>query len=46
MPYDVPVENVDKVLEAKEWYERFYARYPDHVAPGFLTLEDLKKGGV
>jgi hypothetical protein len=29
MPYDVPVENVDKVLEAKAWYEQFYAHYPE-----------------
>lgn len=29
MPFDVPVENVDKVLEAKTWYEQYYAHYPD-----------------
>jgi hypothetical protein len=29
MPYDVPVENVDKVLEAKTWYETYYSPYPD-----------------
>jgi hypothetical protein len=29
MPYDVPVEHVDQALEAKEWYEQYYAKYPE-----------------
>jgi hypothetical protein len=29
MPFDVPVENVDKVLEVKTWYETYYAHYPN-----------------
>jgi hypothetical protein len=29
MPYDVPVENVDKVLAAKAWYETYYSPYPN-----------------
>jgi hypothetical protein len=29
MPYDVPVENVDAVLEAKEWFEQYYTEYPE-----------------
>ncbi|MCG8400103.1 MAG: hypothetical protein MJA84_00735 [Firmicutes bacterium] len=45
MPYDVPVGNVDKVLEAKEWYERYYAMYPKNAPPGYITLEEMKKGG-
>jgi len=43
MPFDVPVGNIDKVLAAKEWYEKFYSKYPTRVNRGFLTLEDLKK---
>ncbi|UNC91590.1 uroporphyrinogen decarboxylase family protein [Candidatus Contubernalis alkaliaceticus] len=39
MPYHVPPENVLKVLEAKEWFEKFFAKYPDHVPPGYLTLK-------
>jgi len=38
MPYDVPVENVDKALEAKAWYEQFYAKYPMTVPKGFISL--------
>ncbi|MDO9574214.1 MAG: hypothetical protein Q7I94_04385 [Candidatus Contubernalis sp.] len=44
MPYDVPVENVDKVLEAKAFYEKYYAKYPTNVPPAFITNEDLKGG--
>lgn len=29
MPYDVPVENVQKCLDAKAWYEQYYAHYPE-----------------
>jgi hypothetical protein len=29
MPYDVPVEHMDQALEAKEWYEQYYAKYPE-----------------
>lgn len=28
MPYDVPVEHVDQVLEAAEWFSKNYAKYP------------------
>lgn len=28
MPYDVPVDHVDQVLEAAEWFSRNYAKYP------------------
>jgi len=43
MPFDVPAEHIDKVLEAKAWYEKYYTKYPTSVKPGFLTLEDMKK---
>jgi len=29
MPYDVPLEHMMQVLEAKEWYEQYYAKYPE-----------------
>jgi hypothetical protein len=29
MPYDVPVEHMDQAMEAKEWYEQYYAKYPE-----------------
>jgi len=29
MPYDVPAEHVQQVLEAKEWFEEHYAKYPE-----------------
>jgi hypothetical protein len=29
MPYDVPVEHMAQALEAKEWYEQYYAKYPE-----------------
>jgi hypothetical protein len=29
MPYDVPVEHMDQAIEAKEWYEQYYAKYPE-----------------
>jgi hypothetical protein len=29
MPYDVPVEHMDQALEAKDWYEQYYAKYPE-----------------
>jgi hypothetical protein len=28
MPYDVPVEHMDKAIEAVEWYNTYYAKYP------------------
>lgn len=41
MPYDVPVEHVDQVLEAAEWFNRNYAKYPrvagEEVRKGFGT---------
>ena len=33
MPYDVPVENVQKCLDAKTWYEQYYAHYPEIAYP-------------
>ena len=33
MPFDVPVENVDRVLEAKEYFERTFAQYPQTLFP-------------
>ena len=30
MPYNVPPENVDQVVEAMEWYAANYAPYPHH----------------
>jgi hypothetical protein len=30
MPYDVPAERVDQVLEAVEFYNTYYAKYPLH----------------
>jgi len=29
MPYDVPAEHVQQVLEAKEWFDEHYANYPE-----------------
>jgi hypothetical protein len=29
MPYDVPVEHMDQAIEAKEWFEQYYAKYPE-----------------
>jgi hypothetical protein len=29
MPYDVPVEHMDQAIEAREWYEQYYAKYPE-----------------
>jgi hypothetical protein len=31
MPYDVPVEHMDKAIEAVEWYNTYYAKYPHHM---------------
>jgi len=31
MPYDVPGEHVDQVIEAVEWYNYYYAKYPHHM---------------
>jgi len=31
MPYDVPVEHMDQVIEAVEWYNTYYAKYPHHM---------------
>ncbi|MDA8407169.1 MAG: hypothetical protein M0T73_09985 [Deltaproteobacteria bacterium] len=31
MPYDVPVEHIDQVIEAIEFYNTYYARYPHHM---------------
>ena len=36
MPSDVPVEDVDEVLEAMTWYETYYAPYPDVPYPSVL----------
>jgi hypothetical protein len=29
MPYDVPSEHITQALEAKEWFETYYAKYPE-----------------
>jgi len=29
MPYDVPLEHMEQVLEAREWFEKYYAKYPE-----------------
>lgn len=29
MPFDVPAEHVEQVLEAKTWFETYYAKYPE-----------------
>jgi hypothetical protein len=29
MPYDVPVEHMDQAIEAKDWFEQYYAKYPE-----------------
>ncbi|MGC8604267.1 MAG: uroporphyrinogen decarboxylase family protein [Desulfomonilaceae bacterium] len=31
MPYDVPVEHMDQILEAIEFYNTYYAKYPHHM---------------
>ena len=28
MPYDVPPEHIDQVLEAKDWFDEYYPKYP------------------
>ncbi|MCZ7663947.1 MAG: hypothetical protein M5U22_13940 [Thermoleophilia bacterium] len=45
MPYDVPVENVDKVLEAKTWYETYYAHYPEVAFPPLQPKRSPTKVG-
>ena len=29
MPYDVPAEHIEQVLEAKEWFYTHYTKYPE-----------------
>jgi hypothetical protein len=29
MPYDVPVEHMDQAIEARDWFEQYYAKYPE-----------------
>jgi hypothetical protein len=29
MPYDVPAAHMEQVLEVKEWFETYYAKYPE-----------------
>jgi len=29
MPYDVPVEHMDQAIEVRDWYEQYYAKYPE-----------------
>jgi hypothetical protein len=29
MPYDVPAEHIEQVLEAKTWFETYYTGYPE-----------------
>jgi hypothetical protein len=29
MPYDVPVEHMDQAIEARDWYDQYYAKYPE-----------------
>lgn len=31
MPYDVPAEHVDQVIEAVDWYNTYFAKYPHHM---------------
>jgi uroporphyrinogen decarboxylase len=31
MPYDVPVEHMDQVIEAMDFYDMYYAKYPHHM---------------
>jgi len=28
MPYDVPVEHMEQILEARTWFDTYYAKYP------------------
>jgi hypothetical protein len=28
MPYDVPVEHMDQAIEAKDWFYKYYTKYP------------------
>lgn len=28
MPYDVPVEHMDQAMEARTWFDEYYAKYP------------------
>jgi hypothetical protein len=29
MPYDVPAEHVEQAIEARDWFDQYYAKYPD-----------------
>ena len=29
MPYDVPVEHIEQILDAKNWFETYYSKYPE-----------------
>ena len=29
MPYDVPVEHMDQAIEARDWYDQYYTKYPE-----------------
>jgi hypothetical protein len=29
MPFDVPAEHIEQVLEAREWFEMHYTKYPE-----------------
>jgi len=29
MPYDVPAEHMAQVIEARDWYNEYYPKYPD-----------------
>ena len=29
MPYDVPVEHMDQAIETRDWYDQYYAKYPE-----------------
>ena len=31
MPYDVPLEHMDQIIEAIEFYNTYYAKYPHHM---------------
>jgi uroporphyrinogen-III decarboxylase len=39
LPYDVPVEHMEQVLEAAEWFSKYYAKYP--LARGAKELNEL-----
>lgn len=39
IPYDVPPEHIDQVIEAIEFYNTYYAKYPHHMVKSGMGLD-------